>query len=268
MHRILKLFTTIAIIAVVITVSGCRTTLTPPGNSPFPTQYKVNDSVVVAFPDDIVEREYRVKVGKLWETHVYKVPLFEWYANETSARARGLFSGNVVVTTHRIVDQVLEDEQLNHREGEAEEMTEDRDLETILNEMAEVERGEEVRDSTDRKRSEGELAIEGLREASREEFAEADHGFLILFKEAQLGFIDNRCVISFRVQLIDWRTKNILLDKRYNRGQSSRFTPFQSKKSNEEALKEKIKEAFSGKMHQLMQDVAYYTGAKDMSAPR
>ncbi len=247
--------------------TGCKTTVQPAGHTVYPSPYRIDDSVLISFPDDIMEREYRVKVGSLWEKQIFIVPLLDHYASETTGRMRGLFTQNIWVTTNSKVDEALERRMMDHQAGEEEEVKEERDLSKVLDEMAAVERGEDVLGEDEKKRTKEELTQEALRESSEEAFQEAEIGYLIRFQDAQLGFIDNRCVISFRVQFIDWRTQNVFFEKRYNRGQSRRFDPYRNNKTNENTIQALVTEAFAGKMRTLVEDISAVTGAQGYDNP-
>lgn len=257
------------LLGVLVLAAGCRSKLEFISTAPYQSPYRVNDAVIVSYPDELMDRKYRVKTGGFFDTHVYIIDVLEAYNNETASRMKSFFTRGVTVTTHSVLQQLYKSEPDDidldlpgeGEEATAEEKKADRDLEAILDEMARIEQGEKVRNEEGKKRKLPDLTEEALTQSSIEMLEQRKPGYALVFGDAQLGFIERRATVSFRAQLIDWRTKNVLLDRRY-KGQSRRFEPFQNKTSNKNKLIELIKEAFSGTMTQMMDDIAITTGEK------
>ncbi len=224
---------------------------------------KIQGSCIIAFPDNIVDRTYKIKLGKLWEARKYEINILEAYKAETHGRIRGLFSDPGTITTHKGLMLLLEEtnqapledtEEIEMLTSEDETEAELRDLDTIMSELKAVESGEEVRDEKDKKKSKEDLMDEALDATGIEMFEQKDLDYLLRYEDALLGMRDNRMMVSFRVRFFNWKTQELLLDKRYS-GRSQYFEPFKNAKTNERKMVELLKQAFSGPMSEMTKDI-------------
>lgn len=256
------------LLLLLVVVSGCRSRVDLNYGAPYASPYRIDESVIVSFPDEMQKRTYKVKVGGFFDAHVYIIPVGEAYASETTARMKGIFTGAVTLTSNSMLDQlaapapeksVLPPVEKSEDEEDSKEAQQERDLEAVLSDLTKVEKGEKLPE----KKSQAQLTQEALEMTSIEMFRQRDPGYLLRFQDAIFGFDpnDSRCRVSFRVQYIDWRTKNILFDKRYS-GQSQRFKAAQSQKTNETNLRDLVRQAMSGTMTQLVEDIAIASDAR------
>lgn len=251
--------TPLALLLLVGLLAACSTRLDFSRAAPYQSPVRVDDAVLISFPQDIEKREYKVKIGKLWDTHVFMVPVMDAYKNEVAARMKSVFRGGVTVITDTALSQI---KQADPALGVPNEPA-TRDLETILSELTETEqlrRGEIEEEEVDEanrransKRQE-ELTQEALRASQLEMMEQRDYGYHLEFLDAQLGMIDKRFVVSYRVRLLDWRTGNELLNKRYT-ARSRVLDARRNMRTNQKLLTDLVKEAFSGSMNQMMSDM-------------
>ncbi len=242
--------------AVAMAASGCRTRLDFPSGGTFHSPYRVNDGVIVAFPDDLEDRTYNVKVGRLWESRVFVIPVLDAYRTETVARMGGVFRQGVVFASHSVLDDI-EMRTAPPESGNEEAM--ERELDSILRDLAEEEQTRRGIFDTGARRQE--LSDRALREAALESVEQRGGNYVLFFQDALFGFPEGRASVSFRVHLIDRRTGNVLLNKRYS-GASSRFDARRNHRTNEINLVNLTKQAFAGAMRDLIRDVAVVLDAQ------
>lgn len=231
---------------------GCATDLTFPSGSPIKSPYKVQQGIIVSFPDEIDERKFKVRVGGFIDQQNYNIPVGDVYKTETVARLSGVFTQGVTVTSRSIVDTLPP--LRTSEEQEADPSTNPR-LEAILEELRAKEKGEGKS-----KRTEAELMEAALRIASEESVSQKNSVYLLTFEDALFGFVDGRMSISYSMKFIDRRTGNVLHAARYS-GRSRRFEGAQSSKTNENNLRDLARQAFSGAMLRMMDDIASSAGA-------
>lgn len=247
-------------------LAACTTRLDFSRAAPFQSPIRVDEAVLISFPQTIAKREYKVKIGKLWDTQVFAVPIMDAYKNEVSARMKSVFRGGVTVITDTALAQII---QADPESGVSNEPAA-RDLEAILADLTETEQlrrrelsKEDVEDAKTKRssRRQEELTQEALRASQLEMMEQRDYGYLLDFQDAQLGMIDKRFVVSYRVRLVDWRTNNELLNKRYT-ARSRVLDARRNMKTNEKLLTDLVKEAFSGAMNQMMNDMTEVSGLR------
>lgn len=240
-------------------LAGCTTAIRFPSGAPYQSPYNSTEGMIIAFPDELPERPLKIKVGGFLDREYYELSVGEAYINETTARLSNIFRGGITVTTHSVVDQLP---GLNTGDGgEPAEGTSTSDLEDIIRELNEKERsgsGAKTRKSVD------ELTARALDLASRESIEQKNSTYLLRFSDALLGSREQRLLATFRVRLYDRRTGNLLLDKRYG-GRSQRFEPVNSQKTNENRLMALTKQALSGGMAQMVEDIAKQADVQDYS---
>ena len=245
------------ILPALLFASGCRTTVNFPSGGVFPSPYRINDAVVIAFPDDIKDDRFRVRVGSLWERHVFVLPVMDAYRSETVSRMNGLFTQGVTPTTHSVLKEIFEE----HSDEVDDVARSDWDVLMGLGESSSAEANQE---SSQRRRGRNnEAMMRALREASIESVGQKNPTYLVIFQDTLLGFLDERATVSFRVQVLDTRTNNLLMEKRY-RGRSQRFQPVRSNTTNQQHLVRLTNQAFSGAMSELIEDLARVTAARGM----
>ena len=266
----LRVLSLVMVMMVVVLAGGCRTRVNFSAGAPYPTGFdKVNDAVIVSFPDAIKERTYKVRVGSLWEAHTFVMPVMEAYQAETTARMNGVFSRGVTMTSHKSLEE-LDERRAQYQEAKSAELantsTETRkgeeldeevtqsELDRILADLEKKEKGE-----GDVDKSEAELVDEALRQASMEMVEQKGASYLLVFRDALFGMPEQRIMVSFSVQLIDRRTGNVLVQKRYQ-GRSQRFDPNRNNKTNQAELVALTRMAFAGAMGQMTEDIARATG--------
>lgn len=239
-------------------MGGCTSRVKFPLGSPYPTSHSIDDGVIVSFPDSIVERKYSIKVGAFMDQHVFIVRVYDAYRTETVARMNGLFTQGVTLSVHSAL-QELQDEQVSGVMSDEQRAAAGQDetntkLDKILADLEAKESGDKTI-----KQKQQELMDEALREAAKETVDQKNTAYLVKFRDALYGVTDERVAVSFSIQLIDRRTGGILLEKRY-RGLSSRFNAGNNQRTNEARLLALTKEAFSGAMGELVDDIAEVTG--------
>ncbi len=246
----MRLFSCLLLLtAVAVAASGCRTRLDFPSGGTFHSAYQINDGIIIAVPDDLEDRTYNVKVGRLWESRVFVIPVLDAYRTETVARMGGVFRQGVVFASHSVLEDI---EMMGAPTAKTEEATA-RELDSILRELAQEEQTRRGIFSGEARRQE--LSDEALRGAALETVEQRGGNYVLYFQDALFGFPNGRATVNFRVQLIDRRTGNVLLNKRYT-GSSSRFSPHRSHRTNEINLVRHTKMAFAGAMRDLIRDVA------------
>lgn len=240
-----------------LALAGCSTAIEFKGGAPFSTDYVVKEGVIVSVPDELPARTLRIRIGGFLDQHYYLLPVGDAYRDETVSRMNGLFTEGVTITTYRVADQLptlkeTNDEALKSASGES----------ARLDELYEKIK-ERERDDSRTQESVLDLTNDALAEAAKETIAQKNSIYILRYATPLLGFVDQRVVVSFRAQLADRRTGNLLLDKRYQ-GRSRRFDPADSVKTNEDNLVSLVRQAFSGAMNQMVEDIAVATDA----APR
>lgn len=254
MARLIPLLLMVALFA----ATGCTSNIKFPLGTPYPTPHKIEEGVVVSFPDSIVKRRFSAKVGSFLDQHVYRVSVYDAYRTETVARMNGLFTDGVTLVVHSAL-QEIQDEQVSgvmsdeQRAAAGDESTESR-LDQILADLEAKESG----DKTVKKRQD-ELVEEALREAAKETIDQKNSVYLLKFRDALYGMSDGRVAVTFSIRFIDRRTGAILLEKRY-KGLSPRFEPGNNQKTNEVRFLALTKQAFSGAMSTMVKDIAEVTG--------
>lgn len=260
--------TSVLLLCLVLTLGGCKTPIRFRNAPPFQSSYHLDEALLVAFPDELNGQTRRLKVGKaFWDQTIFIIQIREAYETETAGRMHGLFTKGVTITNHTFIREEMA--KIRLRDEAMEEMTgyevqegdtpENRDLDTILNEMATTDE-KFIKDNA------GKLAGEALDESAREVYSQKDFGYLLYFEDAQLVFSPDRCYVSYKIKLVDWRTKNILLEKRY-KGASATFTAFRNKKTNERYIQDHVRQAFNGTMLEMVDDIIKLSGAEGPRDP-
>lgn len=247
-------FFAVFLLLVAVVLSGCTSNLNFAYGSPYQSSYRVDDGVIVAFPDGLAKEEYKIRAGGFfWEKKVYIVPVGQVYSSESLARLEGLFLKGVTTTNHSTA-KLLDPEPSAEAAAKADGKTE---IDRILDEMAKQEKDKDGK-SKDKNKNKKKLADfhEDLyAEAGLELLRQKDANYVLWYNDALFFVRESRLVNTYRVRLVDRRTGNILLDKRYS-GRSQVFQPAQSSKTNEEKLQVLTRQAFAGSMAQLVEDIA------------
>ena len=234
---------------IALVVSGCTTNLNFSYGSPYQSGYRIDEGVIVAFPDTLSKEEYKIRAGDFfWEKKVYIVPVGQVYSAETLARLEGLFLKGVTVTnasTAKLLDPEPSAEAAANADGKTQ-------IDRILDDMAKKEKD---KDAKDKKKKIADYHEDLFAEAGLELLRQKDANYVLAFNDALYFVREGRIVNTYRVKLVDRRTGNVLLDKRYS-GRSQLFEPVQSTKTNEEKLKSLTRQAFAGSMAQLVEDIA------------
>ncbi len=251
-HR--RMMPIIAALAVLF-LSSCSTDLKFGTGAIYPTSYRSQEGIIVSLPDDVKDRVYKIRVGSFINAHFFKVSVFDAYREEIGARAKGVFRGGVTLTTHDVLSQIQWQDPADGPVATAPS----RDVQTILGEMGSLER-KELSKEEQKNKSQEKLAEEAIRASSLEMLEQKEIGYLLRFQDAQFAMIDQRATVSFSILLVDWRTKNILLRKRYQ-GRSRAFDPYNNMKTNEKELRAALKEAFSISMRPMIEDIGEASGA-------
>jgi predicted ATP-dependent endonuclease of OLD family len=252
------LYRILLLLPLLLLAVGCKTRVAFPLGAPYPSTQRIDEAVIISFPDSIIKRTYNVKVGGFLDQHVFVMPVFDIYRSETVARMNGLFAKGVTLVAHSALDEMV-DRDLSHMRPEPAPDSRDHtqsasNLESVL---ADLERREGGDRSVGKSRQE--LMDEALREAAMESIDDKNAVYLLYFRDALYGVEDSRITVRFRAQLIDRRTGATLLDNRYQ-GRSTRFDPVNNLKTNEIRLVSLTRLAFSGAMSKLIDDIAQATG--------
>ncbi len=256
----IRLITLSLLIMFAFTFVGCKTHVPFPRGARYGTPYVVNESVIVTFPDEIQDRQIRLKLGGWIDRKTFVIPLFEAYTTETGARMKGLFSKSVTMTLNSVVEEMLPELQEKSREAERREQSGGTDTARELDALLDGLDGDDP-DSEEKEMTDEEWVESEMLKASKETLIEEKPSYWLKFDEALLGFPNNQATVSFRVKLIDQRTGAEILHKRY-RGRSQVFEPYQSDKTNKDVIVRLTKQAFSGPMQQLVTDIAERTGGR------
>ena len=240
-----------------ISFSGCKTRINFPIGASNISPYRINEGVIISLPDSLKKRTQRVRVSKAWwDSMIFIIPVEDAYKTESRARLSGFFSQRTVLTTHSALSDL---ETLPAEFGAPTEADTEAELDRILREMEELETGKRKPDQ----KKLAQLNEQALREASREGVAVDDARYLLRYNRPLFGMIDGRLRVDYRVQLIDRRNGVVLMDKRYF-GTSRAFDPRESNRTNELLLISLTKEAFSGAMSRMTEDIALAIDAERM----
>lgn len=232
---------------------GCKQRLEFITGAPIQTPYRVNEGIIAAFPDEMSERIYKVKVGGFFDGKIYQIPVQQAYASELTARLTPMFTRGVSVINSGIYDQITPvDAPLPASRDESQE----RSLDDVLADL----RKKESKDKDAPKKTEAELTEEAIRTMDLDSIQGKNHAYLLKFDVALLGVVEQRVRTSFVVRLIDRRTGNELLKAQYQ-GRSERFEPKQNERTNELELLRLVRQSLSGGMSQMIDDLAKVTGA-------
>lgn len=246
-----RLYSAALVAGAALLLQACSTNVRFDTGAPYQTPLRVEYSALVAFPDAIVEQEYKARVGAFLDRHVFKLPVYEAYRAETLGRLKGFFTGGLAVTTQSVATKLLPEQSAATVSG-----TEGSELERIL---AELE-AERVDDEASEK-TEDELNRELYDAVGLETLRERGADYMLWFDDALFFFEESRIVVSYRVRLLDQRTGAQLLNERYT-GRSQRFDPGNNNKTNEIKLQNLTRQAFNGGMSQLLEDLAYVLEAR------
>lgn len=247
--------------------TGCKSTVPFPTGAPYPYRSKVDDGVIISFPDTLPKRQYKVNVGTLWESHTFIIPVYETYRNETSARMNGLFTKGVTVTGHGSLKEIEAGQEAAKVEEAAKDAPHPADPDSKLDanvtktELDKILDDISAKDTKERKvkKSEAELTADAIRQAGIDMINQKPNNFIVFFNDAILGMQDKRIIVTFSIKFIDRKSGNTLFEKRYQ-GRSSPFEPNRSDKTNEGELIQLTKLAFSGAMSTMTEDIAVATG--------
>lgn len=245
------------ITACVALTAGCTTRLNFPVGAPYQSPYRIDDSVIVVFPDALQERTYRIRVGGFLDRTVFIVPVKELYRAETVARMNGMFLQGVSLTDRASLAALFEQPDTSSTVAKPPEEKDEtrRELDLILADLEASESGDKTIE-----KSAAELTREATDEAQREAILQKDSSYILVFRDAQFDVIEGRPFVTFQAAFMDARTNNVFFDKRYQ-GRAPVFRPKQNNKTNEGELVRLTRIALGGAMMQMSEDIAKATGS-------
>lgn len=248
----LRTIMTLLFIAVLTT--GCipRKKLSFDTGTPYQTPYQVDGSAFIVVPDEILEREFKVRTGGsyFWEKKMFIVPVYDLYRAEMLGHLKSYFRGDVTVTTHALYADAEAERKRLAAETDGDEPNQS-ELDKLLEELSEKESDSESSERT------VDQINKDLNEAlNKTILAERDARYLIYLNNAIITAADNgRIIISFDAQISDKELDVVLYQNRYT-SRTSRFKPGQSMDTNQDKLQGLLRAAFNGLMKQMIEDMA------------
>lgn len=221
----------------------------------------LREALIISFPDDVLEDNYRIRVGAWWWAQYYNVPIAEACLSELRGRFGPVFREGITVTTNDTIDtlRAIETEETTaaapRREGVVSSQ-----LDQLLDEMGAARPDEDTAPGRDLSVRERQQQI--FHDASMEALRNNPAKYLLRVNQAAYNFGGTRAQVLMRVQLIDRRTNVILINNKVYTGRSQTFRAHENDQTNLRDLTFLTRQALSQATGPMVRDVIQAIGAQ------